>query len=299
MNPAAPASFARSFETPHAMLDLPGGRLAYYRFGAGPDLFAIHGWPLHAATFRGMLPRLTRSYTVHLVDLPGTGHTRWATPGGLRANLAALRGALDHLGLRRFALLAHDSGGMFARELAADDPRVAALVLMGTEIPGHHGWQLAAYVAAARIPGAHRLFGAALQVRAMRHSALGFGGCFRDPAYSDGEFGELFVRPLATPAVMLGQLGLLRNFDPKALDGLAAVHARIRAPTLCVWGERDPFFPVEKARAMLPQFAGGATLAVVPGARLFVHEDHADAAAALAAPFLEEKLCVEGAREVA
>lgn len=295
--PASP--FVRAFEAPHAMLDLPGGRLAYYRFGEGPDVFAIHGWPLHAATFRGMLPGLVRSFTVHLVDLPGTGHTRWASPGGLRANLAALRGALDHLALPRYALLAHDSGGMFARELAADDPRVAALVLMGTEIPGHHGWQLAAYGAAARLPWAHRLFGAALQWRAVRRSPLGFGGCFRDPAYAEGEFGELFVRPLARPEVMLGQLGLLRDFDPRAVDGLAALHARIRAPTLCVWGERDPFFPVERARAMLPQFAGGATLEVVPGARLFVHEDHADAAAARAVPFLAAHLGDDASRVTA
>jgi pimeloyl-ACP methyl ester carboxylesterase len=281
------------------MLDLPGGRLAYYRFGEGPDVFAIHGWPLHAATFRGMLPRLAGSFSVHLVDLPGAGHTRWGSPGGMRANLAALREAIEHLGLRRYALVAHDSGGMFARSLAASDPRVAALVLMGTEIPGHHPWQLAAYVAAARLPRAHRLLGAAMQVGAVRRSALGLGGCFRDPAYADGEFAERFLRPLADPAVMLGQMGLLRDFDPAAVDGLAAVHARIRAPTLCVWGERDPFFPVAKARAMLPQFAGGATLEVIPGARLFVHEDHADVVAALAAPFLERTLRADGERATA
>lgn len=49
---------------------------------------------------------------------------------------------------------------------------------------------------------------------------------------------------------------------------------------LLVWGARYPFFPIEHARGMVGQFAGGAELVEVPGGKLFIHEDHHDAFAA-------------------
>jgi pimeloyl-ACP methyl ester carboxylesterase len=107
-----------------------------------------------------------------------------------------------------------------------------------------------------------------MQLGPVRRSRLGFGTCFTDPTYADGEFADLFVRPLAEKQVGAGQMALLASFDFAFVDRLADVHARIRAPTLCIWGERDPWFPVAKARAMLPQFAG-AELATIPGAKLF------------------------------
>ena len=44
-------------------------------------------------------------------------------------------------------------------------------------------------------------------------------------------------------------------------------------PVSLVWGEDDPFFPVERTRAMLPEFAGPVTLTVIPDGKLFVHEE--------------------------
>lgn len=42
MNTAA-MDFTRAFTTPHAMLELPGGRIAHYRFGEGPPVVAVQG----------------------------------------------------------------------------------------------------------------------------------------------------------------------------------------------------------------------------------------------------------------
>ena len=41
---------------PTARVDLGHSKVAYYRFGSGPDLVFVHGWPLHAATFRKIVP---------------------------------------------------------------------------------------------------------------------------------------------------------------------------------------------------------------------------------------------------
>lgn len=277
-------------DTPHQTLDLPGGRAAYYRFGEGPPVLAVHGWPLRAATWRRLLPALTARFTVHLLDNPGAGQTRWRVTPGVPATRALLREAVAVLSLRDYALLGHDSGGLFARELAADNPHVRALAVIGTEIPGYHPRLLKTYLQFARLPGAGPLFGTAMQFGPLRRSPFALGACFADPRYADGEFAELFVRPMRDPAVMAGHLAMLRGFDPQAIDDLASVHARIRAPTLCVWGERDPLFPVDRARAMLPQFAGGARLVSCPDGKLFVHEDRAEFVAGAVVPFFEAHL---------
>ena len=288
--------FSAGFALPHQLVAVTGGALAYYRFGTGPDVVAVHGWPLHAATFRKVLPYLTRHFTVHLFDLPGTGSTLWRGPIGFESNAVALREAIDAIGLGRYALLAHDSGGAIARLVAAGDPRVQGLVLSGSEIPGHHPALLALYMLCAKVPLLARALVASLQVGVLRRSPLAFGACFEDARYADGDFAAHFIAPLADPAVARGQMGLARAVDFGFIDRLADVHARIAAPTLCIWGEHDPFFPVKKARGMLPQFKGGAELVVVPGAKLFVHEDHPAEVAAHARPFLERCLASGGMR---
>ncbi|HET9157488.1 MAG TPA: alpha/beta hydrolase, partial [Myxococcaceae bacterium] len=251
------------FSSPDSFLELPSGRVATWRFGSGPDLIAIHGWPLHAATWRTVLPRLSQHYTVHLLDLPGSGLTDW--PGAVDLEICAqvVRELVDRLGTRRYGLLAHDSGGAIARLAGAGDERLAALVLGNTEIPGHHPPLLLAYVVAARLGLAGVLLKTILG-GPLRTTNLGVGSLFTDPAYAGGEFGELFLGPLADRRVRESQLRMLRSVDFDLVDALAEVHRRIHAPTLCIWGPDDPFFPVAKARAMLPQFAGTAELVEIP-----------------------------------
>src|SRR5262245_53887289 len=60
---------------PRAFLDVGHSRLAYRRFGQGPDVVLVHGWPLHSATFRRLVPLLADAFTCHLFDLPGAGQT--------------------------------------------------------------------------------------------------------------------------------------------------------------------------------------------------------------------------------
>jgi haloalkane dehalogenase len=281
----ASAAFAR----PHRHVAAGPGRLAYWRFGRGPDVVLVHGWPVHSATFRGVVPALARHFTLHLFDLPGAGQTEWNGPIDLASNAAALRRAIDELGLGRYALVAHDSGGTVARLLAAEDARVLGLVLGNTELPGHLPWQVRLYTWAAKRPSVARLMLGGMRLRSLRRSFLGFGGVFRDPAYVDGDFAEWFVKPLlGSRRVAAGQMALMRSLDLHLIDELASVHARIRAPVLCIWGSEDPFFPLALARRMLGQFGGGAELIAIAGAKLFAHEDHPGAFAAHAVPFLED-----------
>jgi pimeloyl-ACP methyl ester carboxylesterase len=285
----------RRFSSPDSFLELPQGRVATWRFGSGPDLVAVHGWPLHAATWRHLLPELAKHFTVHLLDLPGSGRTEW--PGKVDFPICGevLHRFIDSLGTRRYGILAHDSGAAIARGTCADDERMAAMVLGNTEIPGHHAPLLKAYVLAARLGIAGPLL-RWLSRGPLRKTSLGLGPLFTDPAYLDGEFDALFLSPLEDPDVLEDQLKLLRAVDFDQVDALAGVHRRIHAPTLCIWGPDDPFFPVQKARAMLCQFGGVAELVEIPRGKLFVHEDHPEEFLGHALPFLQRTLGVrEGA----
>jgi haloalkane dehalogenase len=289
------AAFAKG---PQRRIQAGAGALAYWRFGSGPDVVMVHGWPLHGATFRRLIPELAKQFTLHVFDLPRVGHTDWPTdaPHGFGPMTTALRAAIDSLGLGEYAILAHDSGGALARFVAAEDKRVRGLVLGNTEIPGHHPWQVKAYIGATKL-GMSGLFRRALGVGPLRRGPLGFGGCFTDGSYVDGEFGELFVKPFVTSKrVFEGQHALVESFDFGVLDTLDRVHAKITVPTLLIWGPDDPFFPVDKAKAMVGQFGGEAKLVEIPGGKLFVHEDHPEAFVAHAAPFLARCFPSERAR---
>jgi pimeloyl-ACP methyl ester carboxylesterase len=265
------------FSAPHQHIDVGHSQLAYYRFGQGPDLVFVHGWPLSAATFRRLTPLLAEHFTCHLFDLPGTGNTKWdrRTPVGLREHADTLGRAIETLSIERYALLGHDSGAAIMRLLAADAPEHCwGLVMGNTEIPGHRPLLVELYGLLAKIPGGAAAFALALKSRAVRRSALGYGGCFADMDMLDGDFHDLFVEPLLSDKrALAGQMRLVHGLDFGIIDKLEQTHAHISAPALLLWGVDDPFFPLDKARGMLAQFPGGAELIEIEPGKLFAHEE--------------------------
>src|SRR5262245_11418662 len=208
---------ARFRGAPDRWVDVGHSRLAYRRFGRGSDVVMIHGWPLHSATFRRLVPLLEDSFTCHLFDLPGTGQTDSdaGAPIDLESHATTVRRAIDVLGLERYALVAHDSGGFVARSVAASDPRAIAVVLGNTEIPGHQPWLVSLLVVLSHLPGGESFIRALISRRTIRRSPLGFSGCFSDLGFIEGDFHELFVAPLLeSPRAAAGQLSLLRTVRP-------------------------------------------------------------------------------------
>lgn len=281
------------FETPHRYIDLPHARIATWTCGSGPDLVFIHGWPLWSATFRRLLPTLQQRFTCHLIDLPGAGKTEvrdWASID-LRRHVDTVAATVDALGLERYALLAFDSGGMVTRTLAAERPeQVTGLVLGNTEMPGFVSPLFSRFAQKAATRLGQAVMTAALAIPALRRSRYGYGSTFLNPSFIDGEFTRLFIRPMLwSRDVRARQFALLEDFDPTFVDDMQAIHQAIQCPTLLIWGDRDPWFPLAGAQACRAQFGGGAELEVLPG-KLFVHEEQSARFAALSAAFLERAL---------
>ncbi|HAP77202.1 MAG TPA: alpha/beta hydrolase [Acidimicrobiaceae bacterium] len=271
-------------QPPARYLDVGTGEVAYRSVGTGPDVLFVHGWPVSGATFRCLLPHLAPHVTCHVIDLPGAGSSRYTadTPLSVANHIHSVRRTIDLLGLESVAVVGHDSGGLIARHAVAGDARVRALGLIDTEQSTGTSWKFRSFLAGRHLPG----FGAALGFLAgkprLRRARLVLGDAFADASLLDGEFDEFFLRPLHTSrSARAAAMRVFKSFDYQLVRDLKAVHGRIDVPVQLVWGEHDKFFPVKWAREMVADFAHGS-LAVIPGAGLFAHEERpAEVAAAL------------------
>lgn len=276
---------------PLRYLDVGQGEVAYRRVGTGPDVLFIHGWPVSGATFRTLLPHLAPHVTCHLLDLVGTGSSRYGsdTVVSVRQHVASVRRVLDLLALEGVAVVGHDSGGLIARHALTGDPRVRAWGLIDTEQPQGLTRRFRQFLLAPRLPGFETMFGRVLGTPFLRRHKLLLGGAFADATLLDGEFDEFFLRPLAhDPARRAAAVALLRSFDTALVDELSGLHARTQVPVELVWGALDPFFPVQRAREMVTGFPD-AHLTVVDDASLFVHEERPAEVARALLPVLTER----------
>jgi len=98
--------------------------------GSGPDLVLLHGWALHGGMWGPWLDDLDRHARLHVLDLPGHGHSDW--PAEVR-DLSGLAAAVFPHIPRGAAVLGWSLGGMLALELARRHPgHLRALLLVAT-----------------------------------------------------------------------------------------------------------------------------------------------------------------------
>jgi pimeloyl-[acyl-carrier protein] methyl ester esterase len=94
--------------------------------GKGPPLVLLHGWALHGGVFAPLVERLSGEFEMHLVDLPGHGHSRDSTlPLTLEACVPELLARTPPAVWIGWSL-----GGLFAMQAASVSPRVRGLVLI-------------------------------------------------------------------------------------------------------------------------------------------------------------------------
>jgi pimeloyl-ACP methyl ester carboxylesterase len=259
---------------PDGYLDVGAGEAAYRRIGTGPDVLFIHGWPVSGATWRKLLPHLADHVTCHIVDLPSAGSSRFDsdTPMSIRQHVESVRRIVDLVGVDDISVVAHDSGGMIARHALAGDPRVRAMGLINTE-PSDPSWRFRSFLAVRKLPGLAAGLGWVAGKPRVRRTKFVFGDAFVDRSLLEGEFAEFFFDPLhESSARRVAAAKLLSSFDMRYVTELPDVHARIDVPVKLVWGDRDPFFPVARAKAMVNEFPN-ATIDVLPGVGLFSHEE--------------------------
>ncbi len=289
LTPSAASDIFR--REPDRYLDVGAGEVACRSVGSGPDVLFVHGWPVSGATFRWLLPHLTDHVTCHVIDLPSAGSSRFDadTPMSIAQHIASVQRVVDLLELDSVAVVGHDSGGLIARHAMVGDRRLRSMGLVNTE-PPEPGWRFRSFIAARNLPGFAAGLGFVAGRPRLRRIRPVLGDAFADRSLLDGEFDEFFLQPLARiPARRNAATKLLKSFDMALVRDLASIHPRIDVPVQLVWGDRDPFFPLDGATAMVATFPD-AHIEVIEGAGLFCHEERpAEVAHALLPTLLGER----------
>jgi haloacetate dehalogenase len=107
------------------------------RFGTGPAILLLHGFPQTHLMWRDIAPRLASRHTVVCADLRGYGRSSCPpsaddhSPYGKRAMAKDMLAVMDQLGFPQFSVAGHDRGGRVAYRLALDHPeRVSRLAVL-------------------------------------------------------------------------------------------------------------------------------------------------------------------------
>lgn len=99
--------------------------------GSGPDMVLLHGWGLNSACWQSIVPLLSQSFRLHLIDLPGFGlsHDHFVQSGSLDDISAALFEVVPEQAI----WLGWSLGGLCATHFSLKYPdSVAALVTVAS-----------------------------------------------------------------------------------------------------------------------------------------------------------------------
>lgn len=197
-----------------------GFRLHALHQGGGEPLVLLHGLSGSRRWWRHNTPSLAGRFRVHVPEMVGFGSSRGAVRHPTLPEMAGLLVRwLDALEVERTHFVGHSMGGQVGVHLAARWPeRVSCVVLSN----------------AAGIP--HPLSPAHL---------IGVAGSLLSPR----SWGRISFLPIiATDAVRAGPRTLIRALKGILADDIRPLLPRVTAPTLLLWGEHDPFTPVEDGR---------------------------------------------------
>jgi pimeloyl-ACP methyl ester carboxylesterase len=256
------------------------GQLTYIDEGdpEGPALVFLHGFPTSSHLWREFVPLFAPWMHVIAPDLLGCGVSDKPDSAGLhiRAQVGYLRELLQQLGVERFAVVGHGHGGGIAQLLAMEGG-VQAMVLVDSI--AFDAWPSQA-TECLRLPAEE------WREEVVREA---FDTFLRDAVAKPERRTEELRAALLAP--FTGDVGVRAFFrgiwaaDGKGLAGTENALATLTCPTLILWGEEDPYLPVEVAER-LNDAIQTSSLAVLPGCSYLLPEDAPETIAPLLFDYL-------------
>ena len=246
-----------------------------------PVLVLIHNHFLDMGMWDAWVKELDSDFRLLRYDLAGHGLTG-PDPSGIYTvdrDVALLAGLLDDLDLERVHLAGSSLGGNIAFHFAAAHPdRVERLVLInsgGLKRPGSNSEREMPAWADGVFP---------LVPPVAFHRFLEWMAA--DKAAITDALRERFVAMFRRAGNRRAELARLRQFDS---GEPAPVLARVRAPTLILWGADNPQLPAHLAEEFVARLSGThATPRIFPGAGHLLPLEQPARSAATVRQFLQE-----------
>lgn len=277
-----------------ASTSITGSDLYIDVVGDGSPLVLLHGWAMHGGVFAALVERLRERYQLHVVDLPGHGHSRDSSvPLALDACAAAIAALVPVAPWCGWSL-----GGLFALHAAATLPaRVPALAMVcasprfvrdevSPDAASAAGWRwgMSAEIFADFATGLRCDYRATLD----RFIALEAFGSDDAKGELRALRGEVFARGEPAAHVLADGLDLLMTAD------LRAVLPTLAVPSLWIAGRRDRLVDPRAMRAAAALAPRASSVTIEHGGHApFL--THADEVAAQLDAFLSASAVAAGA----
>jgi pimeloyl-ACP methyl ester carboxylesterase len=217
--------------------------------GDGAPVLLLHGWPEHWYAWREVMPSLAERHRVMAMDLRGFGWTDIAWEGFEKENMADdVARVLGAMEIERVSVIGHDWGGWIGTLLAMRRPDLVDRLIVLDALPPWARPYPASTIGARRLRQ-HTLMASPLG-RQLLHRGVGLPArqirrYAADPAKVDEAALAIYTRDLKASTRARAGMLLHRTFLTRELGSLLAGlyrDGRVAAPTLVLYGDRDPLF---------------------------------------------------------
>ncbi|MAK62192.1 MAG: alpha/beta hydrolase [Ponticaulis sp.] len=247
-------------------------RIAWGKWGAGPPLVLVHGFPWSSQSWRKLISGLACNFTVYAFDMPGTGlsekHDDQIVDESRQSQL--LHDLIRFWKLDRPHMIGHDFGGLAAlRAHFLHGVDYATLHLIDSVALLPSGSPFYQHVAQ------HEEAFAGLPNYA--HAAL-FKAYIQNAAFQplSTDVSDIYLSAYCGPD---GQPSFYRQIAHANTNNIAEASERYAPcdfPIHIIWGEHDSFIPLERGRK-LRDLLKADSFTVIPDAAHLVQEDAPEA----------------------
>lgn len=265
-------------------VEIDGVAIHFQQQGLGRPLVLLHGVPTNAYLWRNIVPGLTFGNTIYTLDLMGFGLSEKPqnVTYSIETYVSQLTKFLENFHLQKPILVGHDIGAPIVTLYTLRNPdNVRKLILMNAPL----------YSAAPPF-----------NIRLLRTKLIGdlFTGdwflkrIFRDGVQNQAAMPEALIEEYLQPyhddpGARTALLKCVREFElrPTLENEITPNLGKIATPTLILWGDGDPYVPLDFAKKLKDDIPN-STLQVVLRTGHFEIEERPEEVRALLKEFIDK-----------